>query len=222
MRRFDLEHGLIVAIALLVSSDLVMASRFGPIPGVTGSTASNGNNCTICHSGATGGLGSVQILGAPAMYQFDQLYNLTVRISDPVQVGAGFQLSVEDVAGTHVGTLIASDAVNTQLNGGDDNFINHTDTGVDNSVANWNGFAEYNLGWQSPASDVGPITFWAAGNAINNNSINTGDRIYTTSTTAGPGFPVPAVSTGGLLGFAFLNVTIGAILLRRRENRVRS
>lgn len=194
-----------------------LANRSGPIPGLTGSIASNGLNCTGCHSNATGGSGSVQILGVPPTYQFNQIYNLTVRISDPVQSGAGFQMSVEDAVGMHVGTLILADATNTQLNIHDSRYVNHTETGVDNSVANWNGSADYVVDWQAPSSDIGPITFWASGNAINNNFLHFGDHVYKANVVSNPPPPIPAVSPVGVFVLVFGCVLSGAALLRRRE-----
>jgi hypothetical protein len=96
-------------------------------------------------------------------------------------------LSVEDALGNHVGTLILTDAVNTQLNASDPHYIHHTGAGVDNAVTNWGASgnsAVYNFDWMAPAGDVGPITFWAAGNAINNNFSSSGDHVYTTGVTA--------------------------------------
>lgn len=169
--------------ALFAVTTSVEARRNGPPTGVTGSVASAGFTCAICHGG-TGFSGSVQILGAPAQYQPSIIYNLTVRIADAEQVGGGFQLSAEAPDGTFVGTLIASDPLHTQLNINDPGFIEHNNDGVDNSVNNWaalGGAAEYQIQWQAPAADAGPVTFWAAANAINNNFSPSGDHVYTTS-----------------------------------------
>jgi len=105
-----------------------LARRNNPPSGATGSIASGGNTCAACHTGVTAWVRC----GFSALREGISLaphYNLTVRISDAAQVGAGFELSVEDAAGTHVGTLIASDAVNTQINTSDANYINHTGRG---------------------------------------------------------------------------------------------
>jgi hypothetical protein len=212
-----LRGGLAVLCVVVLCGD-ALARRNNPPPGVTGSIASAGNNCSICHVGSSGS-GSVQILGAPALYQFNQVYNLTVRVSDPTQAGAGFELSAEDAVGTHVGNLIVSDAINTQINTSDAGFINHTGTGVNNSVLAWAGLgnaAEYDIEWQAPASDVGTVTFYAAGNAINNNGVPSGDHIYTTSVSAIAAPAVPAVSTWGLLALTLTGMTAGTILFSRK------
>ncbi len=180
-------RGVVFGIILVVANrpSEVSAFRSGPQAARNGSTASNGVTCKACHGNATGG-GSVQILGVPTTYAPDMVYNITVRISDPIKVGAGFQISAEDPTGTHRGTLIIIDPAGTQKNPGNNNWVNHTSTGVNNAVSGWlaNGkSASFNLQWQAPSSDVGPITFWAAGNAINNNFSSLGDVIYLTNVT---------------------------------------
>ena len=177
--------GVVAVMSILVLPAAAFANRTGPPAGVNGSVASFGSTCRVCH-GSTVGAGSVQILGAPTLYQSNMIYDIIVRVSDPAttQTGAGFQISVENGAGSHVGTLSVSDPVRTQSNLG---WINHNSTGVSNSVSNWLALgraAEYNVRWQAPAGDIGPVTFWAAGNAINNNLASSGDRIYLTNMTA--------------------------------------
>lgn len=164
-------------------SPAALAYRAGPPAGKTGSPQSMGHTCRDCHGSASGS-GSVQVLGAPARYRANQVYDLTVRIADPVQAGAGFEISAENAAG-HVGTLIVSDPANTGHAEGvpQQAYVCHSFNGVANAVANWQAMghaAEYHLQWRAPAGDAGTITFYAAGNAINNNLNNTGDIIYLT------------------------------------------
>ncbi len=201
---------------LAVAGSPALAKRGNVAAAVNGSIASGGSNCTICHGGG-GGSGSVQILGAPSVYAAGAIYDLTVRVSDSAQLGAGFQLSAEDGTGAHVGTLLITDAINTELNGSNPNWVNHTELGVVDSVANWaaNGnSADYNVRWAAPASDVGPVTFFAAGNAIDDNNSLVGDNIYTTSQTATLAI-VPAISDWGVATMVLLLMTTGTLLLRR-------
>jgi hypothetical protein len=205
-----------VIVFLACTSD-AMARRAGAPIRRTGSPDSDGENCQVCHAHNVG-TGSVAILGAPAEYQFDVLYDLTVRISDPVQLGAGFEISVENEFGTHIGTLVLSDATNTRFAEGNANWVTHTSTGVSESVATWadNGnSADYRLQWRAPSSDAGTITFWAAGNAINNNFNTGGDFIYAASMSADPpGAANPADIDGDgdvdLTDFATFSVCFGA------------
>lgn len=210
--------GLLALAGVIVFAGQALAFRSGPPSARNGSTASGGATCSQCH-GSSVGSGSVEILGAPTGYAPGVTYNLTVRIADPVQAGAGFQLSVEDGSGTHVGTLVLADPTNTQFNGEDPNWVNHTSTGVGNAVTNWAGMgnaAEYNVDWIAPGSDVGAITFWAVGNAINNNFSQSGDLIYLTDTSATFADPVPAVSTWGLVALTLVMLVAATSMLSRR------
>jgi hypothetical protein len=157
---------------------------------LTGSTASGGASCRLCH-GNTIGPGSVQILGFPTQYQPNLLYSLSVRVADPTKLGAGFQFDVETFTGQPAGTILRTDLTHTQLNSRSSPTlwlgINHTSSGVNNSVANWASMgnaAVYNLSWRAPSSDVGPVRAWAVGNAINNSFTSSGDIIYLTNRTA--------------------------------------
>lgn len=169
----------------LGGAPLAQANRSGALPGLTGGPASGGATCQACHGVAVGG-GSVEIVGLPIAYEPDAVYDLVVRISDPAQAGAGFELSVEDPNGVHAGELIRSDTAHTRFAGGNTNYLTHNAAGVADAVANWaalGGAAEYQIQWRAPATDVGPVTFWAAGNAINNDFTPIGDVIYTANQT---------------------------------------
>lgn len=173
-----------LGLALMLGSPSgALAFRSGPPAGRNGSTASGGVTCRSCHGNAIGP-GSVEIIGFPAQYMVNAIYDINVRVQDATKVGAGFQISFETTTGSHVGTIIRTDTTGTQLNSG---WLNHTTTGVSNSVANWSvmgNAAVYSLRWRAPTTDRGPIRAWAAGNAINNNFSATGDIIYLTNKTA--------------------------------------
>lgn len=179
-----------VAAALFGAPAPTLANRGGPPTAVDGSTGAGGASCRACH-GNTLGAGSVQIENFPAQYEANVTYNLIIRISDPSRFGAGFQASVQTAGGAPVGTLIRTDITNTQLAGrtlptawrG----IHHTASGVSNSVANWSllsNAAVYGFQWQAPMADAGPVTIWAAGNAINDDHFLSGDLIYLADRTA--------------------------------------
>ncbi len=63
----------------------------------------------------------------------------------------------------------------------------------------------YVFTWTPPATDVGPVHFYIAGNVVNNNhQADSGDHVYTNSyvlTAASPGQP-PSVANGGVLNAA--------------------
>jgi len=205
----------VIAIGLLFPAVSFGFSNAVQVP-FNGGTAAGGSDCTACHTPTTTGTGSVQILGAPSFYAAGHLYSLTVRVEDPDQVGAGFQLTVESPTGTQVGTLTAPGA-DTQILSG---MAGHTTTGVANSIANWvalGNAAEFQVLWQAPASDEGPATFWVAGNAINDAGGNNGDHVYTANYATAFLGNVPAVSEWGLMVMVMLLMTAGSILVGRRR-----
>jgi thiosulfate dehydrogenase len=158
-------------------------------PGYSGGPVGFGQSCTLCHLFGEG-LGRVQLLGAPQRYRPGVVYDLTVRVSDSdyEQKGAGFEISAEGALG-HVGDFILSDAVHTRYaDNHTTDYVTHTRNAFEDSVANWavNGNAyEFILAWQAPLVDAGPITFFTAGQAVNNNTRATGDHYYADYATIG-------------------------------------
>jgi uncharacterized protein (TIGR03437 family) len=55
--------------------------------------------------------------------------------------------------------------------------------------------------WEAPATNVGDVRFYVAGNAANGNGSSTGDRIYTTNVTLTPAAAGnrPVISSGGII-----------------------
>jgi len=200
----------------------LLAFSSGAPDGLTGGPADAGT-CTLCHSGTVNaGPGSVTILGVPAQYNFGQVYDLTIRISDPTKVAAGFEVSAQDDLGGHLGTLLLADPLATAFASGNPDYITHTATGVADSLAAWtaNGnSAEFPVQWQAPAVDAGPVVFYAVGNAINNATGNNGDNVYQVSAVAGPPGPIPAVSDWGLAAMALLVLAAGTIAFRHNRAR---
>lgn len=191
---------------------LVVAARArgfdeGAPPSYTGSPNSGGGNCTDCHSGSSGS-GFVELLGVPAVVQPDTVYDLFVRVMDAEQAGAGFEISVEDDNLIFIGEFVVSDSINTQFAERSTNWITHTQTGYDNSVANWDdsgGMVEYAFQWQSPATLPGdPFAFYVSGNAVDDNNNFMGDHVYTTTVQV----PEPA---------ALVLMAAGGIALLRRR-----
>lgn len=171
-----------------------LASKAGAVLGVSGGPAGLGLglNCTACHD-FNEGQGRVELFGVPQRYRSGVVYDLTVRVTDPQQAGAGFEISAEDGAG-HLGTFILQDAIHTRFaeGGSSGDYVTHTREGVDDSIAAWTangGSYPFNLEWQAPVTDMGTITFFVSGNAINNFAANNGDRYYADNATIGFAHP---------------------------------
>lgn len=202
--------GVFVLVSAVVA-DQAEAFPGGALTSYTGSPNSGGFDCGLCHSGSTG-TGLVEILGVPGVLQPNTIYDLTVRVMDADQAGAGFELSVENANLDFIGTLIISDSTNTQFAQGNSNWITHTLDGFDNSRAGWAGAGfgvDFDFQWQSPAVlPTDPFAFYAAGNAVNYDRTSDGDHVYTTFVS------VPEPMTLGLLAAG------GLWLIRRRHFRM--
>jgi hypothetical protein len=169
-------------------------------------------NCTSCHTSfeLDSGPGNISINGLPGSYSPNQEVIVSVTTFHPDGFLYGFQLTAIDGAGTQAGTLVATDAVNTQLatssvGGNPRQYIGHTFAGafpVEFDQRTWT------FKWIAPATNVGPVTFYAAGNGANGNQETTGDFIYTTSLTVSFGFDfcIQDASNGNLLQ---INLTTG-------------
>jgi hypothetical protein len=164
------------------------AHSAGAPPGYTG--APGEGNCTACHVGAANsGGGSVLInLIAATTYGPGQVIHLTVTDSDPTAMRWGFELTARLASdGTQpAGTLsLASGYTLAQVEGspGSVQYVTHTSAGTRPGTP---GGASWDVYWTAPSASVGSVTFYAAGNAANNNGAPTGDHIYTTSLTIAP------------------------------------
>lgn len=167
-------------VTAFIAIPAALAFRGGAPSMYSGGPTSFGAGCADCHT-FNEGSGGVEILGAPLRYRPGRIYEIGVSVFDSEQAGAGFSLSVEQPPFSHMGTLIISDAARTRFASDDPAFMTHRGDGVVESIAEWSdggGSYVYNLQWQAPASDEGAATFFASGNAINNNLITSGDRYY--------------------------------------------
>ena len=197
------------AATVIAALPAALAFRTGADSGYSGGPAGGGVNCTACHE-FNAGAGGVELLGVPQRYRAGVLYELTIRIHDPGQAGAGFEISAEG-GGGYLGNWMILDADNTQYtdSGFTVEYVTHTRDGVDDSVANWGsnaGSYAYHVAWQAPGGDEGPVTFFAAGNAVNDAQALLGDRYYAAHATIGYAVPGDADGDGDLdlLDFADL------------------
>ena len=172
------------------STGSVFAFSFGPPAEKTG--APNEGSCADanCHTGndlnASGGS---LMLTIPETYQPNQVYEIIVSLERAGQSRWGFEMTALDADGASAGTFEVTDAANTQLKEQNSKqYVMHT---ADGSAQGTNDKHEWNLKWTAPAADIGPITFYTAGNAANGNFIPTGDYIYTEQAESTP--PVPVV-----------------------------
>lgn len=180
--------------AFLAGAPIAMfAFSTGPPTKRTGAPIDGGLNCSVCHftfapaNSDPKGSVSIDVLNyAPGVKQ-----TIKVTVKHPDAIRWGFQLTARTASDQTkpAGTLAINDLVrvrcdstpahDTPCNGAlefaEHNNAPFTDPGV--------GTYTFNVDWTPPATDVGPVVFYAAGNAANGDHNLTGDHIYTTSTT---------------------------------------
>jgi uncharacterized repeat protein (TIGR01451 family) len=140
-------------------------------------------DCSECHlPQPDAGTGHIQI-NAPASYVPGQTYQITVTHTnaDPTRLRWGFQLTALDDANSKAGNLqnadVRTQVLNNQGPGAARQYIEHTSSGT---FINQQGGASWTFNWTAPATNVGPVTFYVAGNQANNDGNTSGDYIYFT------------------------------------------
>lgn len=213
------------AVMFAVSFDFgqksVHAYRGGPDPSRTGAPALGTKpaeltcNSTGCHAGnaLNDATGTFQILDVPSSYTPNQTYTIRVSLTRTGNTRFGFQLVALDQDGNNAGTLATNDG-STQIIAADPgtyagrSYIEHVTTGTSATSTNQR---IWTVRWTAPATRGGKITFYAAGNAANNDSSVNGDFIYTTSsvmrpeavTVNGASYSTTAPLTANGIGSAF-------------------
>ncbi len=194
-------------------------------PGVGGPINASGGSVT-----ATFSTGSVYIPGG-------QPITITVTVQDPAPNWSGyygFQMTARldsdqvngqaghfAVGGPNQAVFCDYDAAanladNFAVKNGCGNYVTGPAKGkpvvefIEHAFPSMNSSAQttpYTFTWTPPATDVGPVHFYVAGNAVNNDHKASGlDHVYTASyvLTAGSALPPPSIATGGVLNAASL------------------
>ena len=167
----------------------VHAFSAGPPAGYTGAPGEEPEACAECHVPPDAGTGKISIT-APQTYVPGQTYPITVTHSnaDPTRLRWGFELTVLDTASDEKAGELQSINGLTQIldNAGPGSarqYIEHTSAGT---FAGQQNGASWTFNWTAPAADVGPVTFYAAGNHANNDGNTSGDHIYKTFVAVAP------------------------------------
>lgn len=183
--------------AFLVSNSLLnpTAGAFsaGPPPGYARAPGEEPEACAECHL-SSGDAGSGQIsVTVPPTYVPGQTYQITVTHTNPdtTRLRWGFQLTALDSSDEKAGEL-QNTSVLTQVitggPGGNRQYIEHSSSGT---FINQQGGASWTFNWVAPSTDVGVVTFYAAGNHANNDGNTSGDYIYFTFASSQPGSASP-------------------------------
>jgi uncharacterized protein (TIGR03437 family) len=193
---------------------LVWAFSRGPDPRATGAPGDGTCANTGCHVGTpvNGGGGGVALsFSSGNTYTPGQTIRVTVTITqaNPVPRAYGFQLSARLASDTRAGQagdfrvgaglVVICDNGNTKPATSPCpanfpvQFVSHS---TPSTAGTWS------FDWVAPATNVGDVIFYVAGNAANGDGNNTGDRIYTANsrlTVAAPPPARPVISPGGVI-----------------------
>ncbi len=207
-----------LACALGLIPALIFAYEYGPPQGHTGAPGDNKTACidSGCHVGTVNSFGgSVTIASSGgSTYTPGVVQHLMVTIADPSQNGAGFQITArlasETSNYTQQGHFTSTDSLtNVLCADGAKTPCNSTFPleYVQHLLAGWNASKgpktyTYTFDWTPPATNVGNIVLYAAGNASSNGTTSqTAGHIYTTSLTLTPaasgGGNTPSISSSG-------------------------
>ena len=171
----------------------VHAFSSGPPAGYTGAPLEEPEACAECHVPPDAGTGQISIT-VPATYVPGQTYQITLTHvnADLTRRRWGFQLTVLDGGDEKAGDLQSTDlftqVLNNQGPGGARQYIEHTSLGTFPGQQNG---ASWTFSWTAPATDIGPVTFYAAGNHANNDDNTSGDHIYRTFVAVAPASTTP-------------------------------
>ncbi|MFN2493909.1 MAG: PQQ-dependent sugar dehydrogenase [Pyrinomonadaceae bacterium] len=175
-------------------SPRVQAFSSGPPAGFTG--APGEFTCAECHVPPDAGTGRIAVV-VPQTYVPGQTYPITVQSTntDLTRRRWGFELTVLDSADEKAGNLQSANSFTQVLNdqgpGGLRQYIEHTAAGT---YAGQQNGASWTFNWTAPAVDVGPVSFYVAGNHANNDGNSSGDNIYFTFVTLAPASSSPDFS----------------------------
>ena len=169
----------------IVSSGNVFAFSSGPPDEKTG--APNETTCAQanCHAGNDLNVsGGDLMLTIPETYIPSEVYTIVVNLSRAGQSRWGFEMTALNADGARAGTFATDTAGNTQLSEKNSKqYIKHTSAGTAQGT---NDAHSWEFEWTAPDADIGPITFYAAGNASNGNFNPIDDYIYTAQSELAP------------------------------------
>lgn len=166
--------------------------------GKAGRTGAPGEQTCVngCHNSyaLNSGPGSIT-LGSTNMSNWQYVpgttYHMTVTVAQASSVLFGIDVECITTAGANAGTLTVTNSAQTQtknatISGNSRRNIVHQQGGGSGA-----GSKMFAFDWVAPATNIGNVTFYFAGNASNNQNNEAGDYIYTGSQVI-----TAAVSTG--------------------------
>jgi len=212
-----------VKLVLLLTPAVALAYEYGPDPRYTAAPGDHPLSCASaqCHTGSANG-GPINPAGGSVTATFPGVsltytpggpaITITVSVSDPANTGYGFQMTARldsNLANGQAGDFTAGANQIVLCDDGSPKmlgkacpaaspveFIEHNypaGTRVRNT-------SPYSFTWTPPATNVGPVHFYVAGNAVNGNGqADAGDHVYTASYVLTPaGSTAPVLTSGSV------------------------
>ena len=127
---------------------------------------------------------SIEVDGSVSNYFPGKTYAIKVKISEQNVNRFGFQLiALNNATLASVGVFQITDAGRTQLVMNTKEFTNreYVTYSFNGTDASTEGMGEWVVNWTAPATDVGPISFYAAGVSANDDMTDKKDFVYTSS-----------------------------------------
>lgn len=220
----------ILLVAGAIATPIIYAYEYGPDPGYSGAPGDNASGCIAsgCHVGTpNSGGGSIKISlagGATTYVPGGPPVTISVTVADSKMKGFGFQLSSRVDSSpktTPAGLLTPGSDGYTQVlcadgssptatgcpakTGATLEWVEHTQTGWNKSGATPGSYT-FSFSWTPPATNVGTVTLYAAGNAVPSPtvaSVPTGTNTYLSSLQLSPGAATtnpnaPTITSGGI------------------------
>ncbi len=184
----------IVTLSIMILFSLLCLNSFnykstttGAPPGHTGAPDEQTCAKSGCHTGNTinSNLGKLSInLNGLESYELGKTYTISIKMSQSNINRFGFEmvaLRTKDQKSS--GTIVMSDFLKTQIMQGPNQFsareyITYRFPGTNPTE---NGATEWKFDWIAPSQNDGPVTFYAAAIAANNDASDLGDFTYTST-----------------------------------------
>jgi hypothetical protein len=156
--------------------------------GVAGSPSEGTCSKSGCHTGFTDNSqgGSVTINSSNLTnweYVPGTTYNISITVAETGISTWGFATEILKSNGDNAGTITAgsgSHILTANVGGFSRRSVTQSAAGSGSNSKT------YNFTWAAPATDVGPVTIYAVGNAANGNGVRSGDHIYTATQVVNP------------------------------------
>ena len=160
---------LLVTAAIPISLILI-SNGAGPQLRASGSPISSAKTCAQngCHAGTVNSGGGNLGISGLTDYTPGEKYTISVNVNDESGSKFGFQAIALDSDNKPIGTIAATTGTEIQTISGDD-YVQHSAAAATGA---------FSFEWTAPATDVGEITFYAAGNAADGNGMSDKDNIY--------------------------------------------